>query len=447
MRAGQPGVARLVVAAVVVLACSLALVALAPRIADERAPALVPILGFVALAALAGAAWLWAVPEIAAAPPLALAAFGLALRLPWAFAPPVLDTDHLRYLWDGALVAHGLSPWAAAPSAGVPAALGEAGVALAARLPFSDLRSIYPAAAQGVFALAHLIAPWSLAGLRLVMLAAEICGIAVAWGLLRRCGLPAGRAWILWCCPLVPVVLFNAVHVEAVLAPLLLGALWATLAGRGVAAGGLLGLAAGVKVWPLLLAPLLGRSLPRQGVAAAAAALALTAGLCLAPLLATLGAADAGLASYAKGWHVNNAPFAWADALLGTVLATPGAVLRPLVALAAGLVALAMAVPPQAGGEALIRRAMIVGAVTFYLSPAQFPWYAMWFMPFAALLAFRPLLVPAAALPAYWLFFPLHAIGQGALFNHAVAALHALPVAAALLLRQRSANLRSANLR
>jgi alpha-1,6-mannosyltransferase len=437
MTAWRPGVARLIVAASGVLACTLALAALAPLVADERTARLIPVLAFAALAALAGSAWLAALPAITMVPPLALAAFGLALRLPWVFVPPVLDTDFLRYLWDGALVAHGLSPWAAPPSAGVPAALGEAGVALAARLSFSDLRSIYPAAAQGVFALAHLLAPWSITGLRLVMLGAEICTIAVAWGLLRRCRLPVARAWVLWCCPLVPVVLINAVHVEAVLVPLLLGAVWATVAARGVAAGALLGLAVGVKVWPLLLAPLIGRTLPRRGLAAAAAALALTAGLSLAPLLGTLGAADAGLASYARGWHVNNAPFAWAEAILGMVLATPGAVLRPMVALAAGLVALAVAVPPHAGGEALIRRAMIVGAVTFYLSPAQFPWYAMWFMPFAALLSFRPLLLPAAALPAYWLFFPLHGIGQGALFNHGVSALHALPVAVALLLRWR----------
>ncbi|WP_291296225.1 hypothetical protein [Elioraea sp.] len=429
--------ARLSAAAVLVLTCTLVQVALAPHLADERAARLIPVLGFAALAALAGVVWLASVPLLAAAPWAALAAFGLVLRLPWAVVPPVLDTDHLRYLWDGALLANGLSPWAAPPSAGIPAILGEAGVEVAARLPFSGLRSIYPASAQAVFALAHLIAPWSLDGLRLVMLVAELCTVVVARGLLRRSGLPVARCWVLWCCPLVPVMLTNAVHVEAVMVPLLLGALWATLAGRGAAAGALLGLAAGVKVWPLLLAPLLGRALPRQCLPAAAVALALTAGLSLAPVIVTLGGGNAGLASYATGWLVNNAPFAWAEVLLGTVLAAPGQVLRPMVALVAGLVGIGVAVPRPSGGKALIERAMCVAAVTFYLSPAQYPWYAMWFMPFAALLPFRPLLIPAASLPAYWLFFPLHATGNGALFNHGVAALHALPVAVALLLRWR----------
>lgn len=433
----EPAVARLVLAAAVMLACTLGQRALAPSLADERAAGLLPVLAFASLAALAGVAWLAAVPVIGLAPPVALAALGLLLRLAWASVPPVLDTDHLRYLWDGALVAHGLSPWAAPPAAGVPAALGEPGAALAARLPFADLRSIYPVTAQAVFALAHLIAPWSLVGLRVVMMAAELCTIAVARGLLRCAGLPAERCWLLWCCPLVPVLLANAVHVEAVLVPLLFGALWAALAGRGPAAGALLGLAAGVKVWPLLLAPLLARALPRRSLAGAGAALAVTAGSSLAPLLATLGGADAGLAAYARGWLVNNAPFAWVEALLGLALATPGQVLRPVVALMAGMVALGAALPAPSGGKELVARAMLVATVTFYLSPAQYPWYAMWFMPFAALLAFRPLLVPAISLPAYWLFFPMHAAGQGALFDHAVAALHALPVAAALLLRWR----------
>ena len=47
-----------------------------------------------------------------------------------------------------------------------------------------------------------------------------------------------------------------AAHVDALLLPLLGGAVLATLAGRGALAGLLLGLAAGVKLWPLLLATL-----------------------------------------------------------------------------------------------------------------------------------------------------------------------------------------------
>jgi len=428
---------RVIAAAIVILAAQGAMLALAPLLADERTAPLAPAMGFVLLAALAGLAWLACVPAIGAVREALALGFGALIRLAWIAAPPVLDTDHLRYLWDGALSAHGVSPWGAAPATGVPASLGAEGAALAAILPFADLRTIYPATAQAAFLAAHLIAPWSLLGLRVVMLAAEGFGLVAARALARRAGLPASRALLWWCCPLVPVLVVNAVHVDALLPPLLFAALAATLAGRGGASGALLGLAAGVKVWPVLVAPLVWRALPDAARARFLLAAGLVTAAVLAPLAATLAAPDAGLSVYAAFWAVNNAPFAWAHAALAPVLDRPDALLRPLAAAAAGAVALWAARSRPEGGEALLRRAMVVGAAVFYLSPAQYPWYAAWFMPFAALLAFRPLLLPAATLPAYWLFHPLHALGLGGLFSHGVAALHALPVAAALALRWR----------
>jgi hypothetical protein len=434
--------ARLIAAGLVLAAGQGGLLALAPALADEMRAAPGPVLGFVAIAMLCGAAWLGAIGPLLRLPPrpavlLGLLVFGAALRLAWIAAPPVLDTDHLRYLWDGALAAHGVWPWGAPPAAIGSAGLGEAGAALQAVLPFAQLRTIYPATAQAAFLAAHVLAPWEVLGLRLVMLAAEAATLVLLVLVLRRMGLPAMRAAIWWCCPLLPLVLVNAAHVDALLPPLLLGALLATLAGRGAAAGALLGLAAGVKVWPLLLAPLLGRWLPPAARLPGATALALVGGAMLAPLAATAIAPDAGLAAYAAGWSANNAPFAWARAAFGPAT---DALLRPLLALAGAAVALAVALPVPGPPAALARGALIVAAATFYLSPAQFPWYAVWFMPFATLLACRPLLLPAALLPLYWLWFPLRDLGLGPLFAHGVAALHALPVLALLMLRgQRAA--------
>jgi hypothetical protein len=428
---------RVAIVAAVVFLAQAGMIALAPALADERSVALPPALGFVSLAIIAGLAWLVAVPWIGAVPERSAIGFGALIRALWLASPPALDTDHLRYLWDGALAAHGLSPWGAAPAAGVPAALGAEGVALASVLPFAGLRTIYPVTAQAAFLGAHLIAPWSLVGLRVVMLAAEAAGLVAARVLAHRARLPVARALVWWCCPLSPLLFVNAVHVDALLPPLLFGALAATLAGRAVTAGVLVGLAAGVKLWPVLLVPLLWRSLPERGRSRFVPAAAAVSAAAVAPLLATVAAPEAGLAAYAAGWAVNNAPFAWASVALGTVLHRPEVALRPLAALAAVGVSLWAASSRPDGGEALCRRAMIVSAAVFYLSPAQFPWYAAWFMPFAALLAFRPLLLPAATLPSYWLFHPLHLVGLGGLFTHGVAALHALPVALALALRWR----------
>ncbi|WP_232474811.1 hypothetical protein [Neoroseomonas rubea] len=406
------------------------MVALAPALEEQAAPPPPKVLAFIALALLGGVAWFLAIGPLERLPPRraaigAVLVFGTAMRLGWFTTPLVLDTDALRYLWDGALVAHSIWPWAGPPASGVPPELGEAGTALRAVLPFAGLRSIYPGTAQFAFLLAHWVAPWDLLGLRLVMLGAEAAGVLLLAALLRRAGLPVMRAAVWWCCPLLPVVLTNAAHVDALLPPLLLGALLATLGGRGALAGGLLGLAAGVKVWPLLLVPLLARWLPARARRRAAVAFGLAASVTLAPLVATVTAVDAGLAAYAQHWLVNNAPLAWALAAFG-----PGAgeMLRPLLGLAGAVVALAVA--RQAPGEpiALLRGALVVAAATFYLSPAQYPWYAVWFLPFAAALGCRALLLPAVLLPLYYAFFPLHALGLGAVFAHGVAAIHGMGV-------------------
>lgn len=412
------------------------MIALAPALVEQSSPAPPHALGFVALALLAGGAWFAAIGPLERLSPGraavgAMLAFGAAMRLGWLGTPLVLDTDALRYLWDGALSAHGIWPWRAPPAAGLPPGLGEEGAALHAMLPFAGLRSIYPGTAQVAFLLAHWVAPWELIGLRLVMLVAEVAALLLLATLLRRAGLPGMRAAVWWCCPLLPLVLTNAAHVDALLPPLLLGTVLAALARRGALAGGLLGLAAGVKVWPLLLLPLLVRWLPAGARGPAAATFALVSAVTLAPLLATIAAPDAGLAAYAQGWLVNNAPLAWVQAAFGPGV---GDVLRPLLGLAGAAVALAAARRPPGEPAALLRGVLVVAAATFYLSPAQYPWYALWFLPFAAALGCRALLLPGALLALYYAFFPLQALGLGAVFDHGVAAIHLLGVSVLLIL-------------
>jgi hypothetical protein len=417
---------RLLALAALLAGAQAGMIALSPLLEEQAHPAPPDVLAFVALALIGGAAWFAAIGPLERLPPRPMAigavlAFGVAMRLGWFATPVILDTDALRYLWDGALAAHGIWPWSAPPSAGPAPGIGPAAAALLAVLPYPDLRTIYPGTAQAAFLLAHWLAPWDVLGLRLVMLGAEGAGVVLLAALLRRAGLPVMRAAIWWCCPLLPIVLTNAAHVDALLPPLLLGTVLATLGGRGALAGGLLGLAAGVKVWPLLLVPLIARWLPIRAWPQAALAFGLASAVTLAPLLATLVGPDAGLAAYARGWVVNNAPLASAQAAFGPGV---GQVLRPLLGLAAVAVALAVARPAPAGPEALLRGVLVVAAATFYLSPAQYPWYAVWFLPFAAALCCRALLLPAVLLPLYYSLVALSALGLGAVFDHGVAAIH-----------------------
>jgi hypothetical protein len=383
---------------------------------------------------------------------LAVALVGVAMRWAYVGAPALMEDDHHRYLLDGALLAHGFNPYAAAP-AGLDAAAAssprlaaviEAGRDTIATINFPDLRSMYPGAAQLLFAVAHLVAPWSLDGLRLAMALAEFATFLLLAAMLPRLGLSPLWAGLIWCNPLLAFTLTGQAHVDAVLAPLVIGALWLGLQRRPVLAGLALGLAVGVKFWPVLLAPLLARALgfERRRLTPAAMAFGATAALLCAPVLASAMAPSSGLSAYAAGWTVNNAPFAWASWGLFLWLG-PGVgevVLRGALAGLLGAAALAVAWRPVASKADAIRRALMVTALLFYCAPAQFPWYAAWFLPFAALAGSRSLLLAAATLPIYYLFFPLAAAGERDLHNYGLALLHVAPVAAAWIVSRRPAS-------
>jgi hypothetical protein len=207
-----------------------------------------------------------------------------------------------------------------------------------------------------------------------------------------------------------------------------------------------LGLAIGVKFWPLLLAPLLARIVGpslRPVIIGALAAVLTALALCLSAVLSSL-SAGSGLSAYAAGWSVNNMPFAWVSWLFYTVAPGDGErLLRFALALIVGIAALAVALRPVADLERATVRALVIVALLFYLSPAQFPWYAAWFIPLAAATGNRPLLLASATLPIYYLFFPLAAAGHRDIHSFGLAVLHLLPVLAALaagmVRRQRSA--------
>lgn len=377
-----------------------------------------------------------------------IAIAGVLMRAPFFGSGPMLEDDHYRFLLDGALLAQGVSPYAHAPQAllrgvpDVPVALIEAGRGVIASINFPDLRSMYPGGAQALFVLAHLLAPWSIDGLRIIVFLTEALTVLLIWRALAASGLSRHLVALYWCNPLMAFCLTGQAHVDAALVPPILAALFAARRHAGALAGLGLGLAVGVKLWPILLAPLLARTLwpDRTAVSAFALTLALTTLVLCGPLMwASFLAAQSGLTAYAGGWSVNNAPFAWASWLF-LHLVGPGAgevTLRALVVLAAGATSLAVAAQRPDGLNELIGRAALLAAALFYLSPAQFPWYAAWFLPLAAASGRWILVVATVGLPIYYLFFPLAVAGHRDAHAYGLAVLHLVPVMLLVLIARR----------
>jgi alpha-1,6-mannosyltransferase len=201
-----------------------------------------------------------------------------------------------------------------------------------------------------------------------------------------------------------------------------------------------------VKVWPVLLMPMLARTAwpdwragpdwrawragpiwSRVWLYGAVSVVAL--GVTLGPALLSTREPSSGLAAYTAGWSMHNAFYAWAYSALRLALDANAAhaVIRTSLALATGVTALWIAITMRPSPMQHVRGALIVAAAVFYFSPAQFPWYGVWFLPLAALLRSWPLLLASVTLPAYYFFYPLWD-GQGDGFFYWVSFIHAVPV-------------------
>ncbi len=442
-------------AGVALLAAQLVLLALSRRFAYEASLVHLPIPWLVVLGVTAGVVFLalpWAVRRARGGRLLLvwIVAVGVLMRVAMLPSTPVLEDDFNRYLWDGAVVSQGINPYAHAPIAatepedgGPPAmvALAAESGRIAERINYPALRSIYPPVAQAAFALAYRLEPWSLEVWRAVLMAFDLATLGLLLALLRRLGRSPLWVVLYWWNPLVVKELFNSAHMDALVIPFVLGALWLATRGRNVWASGALALAAGVKLWPVLLLPIVLRPLLGHGakLAAALAAFALPLGLMAVPVIVARLDVTSGFVAYGGSWQANDALFmalAWlAGALLDLVGAGSDAadgLSRMLVGLA--VVGLALALNRTVAEEPaeLCRRSMIIVAALFLLGPTPFPWYYAWLVPLLVLVPVTSLLALTALLPLYYLRFYFDARGQAVIFDNGVVWLEYLPVLALL---------------
>ena len=347
---------------------------------------------------------------------------GLIIRLILFTSAPVQEDDHYRFRWDGAVLAHGYNPYAYAPSMilrgaseDIPADLAKLGKEsghILQRVNFPHLRTIYPPVTQAAFALAHLMGGFSLWSWRLVLLAADLAGLLILWRILAQWNLPLNWLALYWLNPILLHETYATCHMEVLLFAPLLGALLLTSRGNVIRSSGLLGLAVGIKLWPALFMPLVLRphlKRPARIIAAAGVFCLLAALMVLPMVLAGLGA-DSGLMAYSKGWEMNDAAFLVllkASKILGSYF-SPDHIHMELMA-RGGCALLVLACLAWLCRRPLrqiqwANAFLAISAALYMLSPTQFPWYALWLLPFSAIRPnwgfSDPGLYPAAILSA-----------------------------------------------
>jgi hypothetical protein len=327
----------------------------------------------------------------------------LLVRLCLLFMTPNLSDDYFRFIWDGLVWAGGYNPYLFTPSGlmGSGPAVEGLNAAMYAGLNSPDFYTAYPPVCQFVFGAAARLAGNNvlpnLVIMRLFIILAEAGTIIIAHKLLDRLALPGHAVAIYAFNPLVVMELTGNLHFEALMLFFLLLSIYLLAARKQHFAALSFGVAAGVKLLPLIFLPLLIRRLGWRG---SIKFFAITGGVLAALFLPFY---DAGLVPgyfstlglYFQKFEFNASVYyllRWAGyALTGyNTIKTLGIILA--LATLAAIIAIAIR-EKDTGWRALMRGMLLCISAYYLLATTVHPWYIA---PLVLLCLFTDLRYPVA---------------------------------------------------
>ncbi|PIE17379.1 MAG: hypothetical protein CSA65_09105 [Proteobacteria bacterium] len=291
----------------------------------------------------------------------------LVMRLALPGSAVVASDDAYRYIWDGKVQAAGQNPYAHAPDSPALAQLAQ-GDPFWPKIYRRDMRTVYPPLAQLWFWLAYLLGGVSVIGLKTIFLLHELASVLLLLTLLRRWGLPAGRALIYAWSPLAVVQGFAGNHLDTLLVPWLFLAL--LLADEHpFFSGAALGASAMIRPVTALGGPALALFRPSRETVLVGGGFLLACGALSLPYAAVgLDAMTESLRTYGQHWQFNGSLFKVADALLNQ-----WAPFRPALY---GTIALCSLASALVRVDRDTRMTLGIGAY-FALAPTVYPWYLL----------------------------------------------------------------------
>jgi len=331
--------------------------------------------------------------------------FACLFRLTFLTAPPALGNDLYRYLWDGRVTLSGGNPFLEPPAARAAASPDDPDIA---RIEHAEIPTIYPPAAQALFA-AGAVLQAGVRGIKVLVVGADLLVIVALWALLRARGEPPVLSLIYAWNPLAVTETAWSGHLEPAAILFVLLAAGAIIQKRDGRATLALTIGALVKLFPLvLMAPLLrsirARTLLLVPILFAAA---------YWPFRAAGPRLLAGLRAFADRWLANESLFALIYAAIDRLGPTPR--LKSVIAwvrkcvprtggldllypylypldLAKGVCALALlayAVVLWRRRTDPLRGCFLLTAAVLLLSPTAHPWYFLWVLPWLCLFPSR----------------------------------------------------------
>lgn len=367
---------------------------------------------------------------------------GGIIRVFFFFSTPIMEDDFYRYIWEGGLLANGESPYVYSPEdvmegKVVPEKiqkLGEESGDIIKRINHPHLKTVYPTGAQVIFSLGWFITPWSEWGLRVVFLGFDLLTLFLLFRILISLSISPIYLLLYWWNPLLVKEIFNSIHMDIAIFPFILAAINLAINQKPFKSSGFLALAAGVKLWPVVLLPILLRPFfkkPKILLGILGVFIFITALFSLPTILGGLGQ-ESGFTAYGERWEMNDAlfmVFLWLPKQLGDFSS------RELNLISRGI----------AGGIFLIwvlwviqkdlvrkedwwKKSLLLIAGLFFISPTQFPWYYTWVIPFLVICPHPSLLLMIVMLPLYYLRFYFKKTGNVDFFDYGVVWIEFIPV-------------------
>lgn len=374
--------------------------------------------------------------------------FAILFRLTLLPTRPTLSDDMFRYVWDGRVQAHGLSPYRYPPKANQLTYLRRTDVTIWPSINRKEVVTVYPPGAQIFYALIWQVVGDSLTGYKAAFLVAELIGALLLIKLLQHFGQPPERILIYLWSPLLVFEVAQAGHVDGLMLPFLIAAFWARAKDKHWLLGLGLGAATMIKLFPLLLVPAL---LPLPTLVEArrnirllqpAAKTLLGFGLviagCYALYIFQVGAPIGFLPQYfnenfnlglARPLYDLAKYLSWSQTIFVNLITFGGLALIGLWCVAR---------PATSARQALSRCVWLIGWFTLF-TQNLFAWYLLWLLPLVTLfvepgwflglrlsLASAWLLFSGTILLSYLFFIQWRVVGWGQLAEY-------LPLYAALL--------------
>jgi hypothetical protein len=324
---------------------------------------------------------------------------GIALRLAVAPIRPATTTDIYRYLWEGQVVRAAMNPYAEAPDS---PRLRHLRNWVWEIVPFKSVPAAYPPVAQYAFALAGFIPGPPVIVLKLVLALFDVGTVLLLVSILAAMKQP--KSWVIlyaWH-PLAICELVARGHLDTIGIFFMVLAFRLLLIGRpcersqqrrrllmAALSGAALAMSVLAKGYALVIAPFLFLAArPRRRVFLVA--MAATAALAYAPFASAGLGLFRGATMYGRGWRGNSSVFALLNLALSRVSTHHDAIARAicLVALVAWVAALLRKAMLAPGDQAGTARYALLALIGFFLfSPAVYPWYLAWTIPWLCLAA------------------------------------------------------------